>query len=407
MDERDTGVSTEFEKDVVALLLEALRAVRRQERGDLGTESVLYALVSGESDAGSAIAPGMRASGTLGGSIGCRGTEVWVSADAGDGAAEDPDDAREIDACWREIRHEEAKRLRRKNRKEEKKREGEQEPPRVELPPMTGALRSCLRLALEAAREEGSVSVRVRHLARALVGLPDTRAREALVLEKLDVPAATAALDALRGRDELPEPGSVLVLRKAGTFGKSGNPLTRKLTHWIFGGGAGFGSAVVGGVRAEAPRSAVRRGSPQLEPVDLLLGILALDRSLTVADRALPENLAGANQGAALLRRHGVRQDAVARVLLPVTGVAEEEPREVVGHADFERRLLHVTQLTAAARESPTVGTTHLLAALLDEGTDGEAAAELARVLTESGADLAGLRAEPELRVPQGAAPSS
>ncbi|MFJ2555376.1 MULTISPECIES: Clp protease N-terminal domain-containing protein [unclassified Streptomyces] len=66
---------------------------------------------------------------------------------------------------------------------------------------------------------------------------------------------------------------------------------------------------------------------------------------------------------------------------------------------------MHVTQLTASAQGSPTVGTTHLLAALLDEtGTDAESAAEIARVLTESGVDVAGLRAEPELQVPGGAA---
>jgi hypothetical protein len=136
----------------------------------------------------------------------------------------------------------------------------------------------------------------------------------------------------------------------------------------------------------------------------VLLGILALDRSLTVAERALPEELAGANRGAELLRRHGARQGAVARVLLPSTGVAQEVPPEVDGSADFERRLLHVTQFTASAQGSPTVGTTHLLAALLDEvGTDAESAAEVERVLTESGVDVDGLRAEPELRVPGGA----
>jgi hypothetical protein len=206
----------------------------------------------------------------------------------------------------------------------------------------------------------------------------------------------------------VPEPSSVLVLRKAGTFGKSGNPLTRKFTAWIFGGGAGFGSAVVGVVRSEARRGAVRRGASEMEPVDALLGILALDRSLTVAERELPERLTGANQGAELLRRYGVRHDAVTRVLLPTTGIAEGEPPEVAGHADFERRLLHVTELTATTQGSPSVGTTHLLAALLDEiGTDAESAAEIERVLTESGADVAGLRAEPELRVPRGAARSA
>lgn len=398
--DRNAGATTEFERDVVQLLLETMSKVAKEEREDVGTESLLNALVSGDSAAGSAIARGMRASGSLAGSIGYRGTSVWVSDDAGDGAEGAPDDEREIDALWREVRQEEAKRLRWKNRK---KKDEEQES--TELPPMTGALRSCLGKALEAAREEGTLSVRVRHVARALVELPDTRAREAMQVEKLDVPAAATALDALRGSDEAPEPGTVLVLRKAGTFGKSGNPLTRKFTAWIFGGGAGFGSAVVGVVRSEAQRSAVRRGASETEPVDVLLGILALDRSLSVAGRELPEQLTGANRGAELLRRYGARQDAVARVLLPSTGVAEEEPAEVDGTADFHRRLLHVTQLTASAQDSPTVGTTHLLAALLDKtGTNAESAAEIERVLTESGVDVAGLRAEPELQVPGGAA---
>lgn len=397
--DRNAGATTEFERDVVQLLLETMSKVTKEEREDVGTESLLNALVSGDSAAGSAIAPGMRASGSLAGSIGSRGTSVWVSGDAGDGAAGAPDDELEIDALWREVRQEETKRLRWKNRKKEEEQQS------IQLPPMTDALRSCLRKALETAREEGAISVRVRHVAHALVELPDTRAREAMVVEKLDVSAAANALDALRGSDEVPEPSSVLVLRKAGTFGKSGNPLTRKFTAWIFGGGAGFGSAVVGVVRSESQRGAVRRGASETEPVDVLLGILALERSLTVAERELPEKLTGANRGAELLRRYGARQDALARVLLPSTGVAEEEPADVEGTADFHRRLLHVTQLTASSQGSPTVGTTHLLAALLDAtGTDAESAAEVERVLTESGVDVAGLRSEPELRVPGGAA---
>lgn len=421
--ERDVGATTEFERDVLKLLLETLRSVAKQEREDVGTEAVLSALVAGDSDAGSAIAPGMRASGSLTASIGCRGTSVWVSADAGDGVTGTPDDEREIDAFWREVRQEEAKRLRWKNRKHEKEKGKERErekqgrgtesaqgaepgpgPEGVELPPMTGALRSCLRKALEAAREEGTISVRVRHVARALFEVPRTRAREAMVVEKLDVAAATAGLDALRGSDEAPEPTAVLALRKAGTFGKSGNPLTRKFTSWIFGGGARFGSPVVGVVRSETRRGAVRRGAAAMEPVDVMRGILALDRSLAVAGRALPEGLTSVNQGAVLLRRHGARLDTLSRVLLPSTGVAEEEPPEVAATCDFDRRLLHVTELTASAQGAPSVGTTHLLAALLDEtGTDVESAAEVARVLAESGVDVPALRAEPELRLPGGA----
>ncbi|MGX9227427.1 Clp protease N-terminal domain-containing protein [Streptomyces albus] len=157
-------------------------------------------------------------------------------------------------------------------------------------------------------------------------------------------------------------------------------------------------------VRTEARRSAVRRGVPASEPVDLLVGILALDRALAVAGRRLPDELAEANRGAELLHRHGVRQDALARVLLPVTGVAEGEPADVEGTSGFDRRLLHVTEFVASAKGSPTVGTTHLLAALLDgTGTDAESVARIEQVLAESGADVAGLRAEPELRVPRGA----
>lgn len=92
-------------------------------------------------------------------------------------------------------------------------------------------------------------------------------------------------------------------------------------------------------------------------------------------------------------------------MLLPSTGVAQEVPPVAEGPTDCERRLLRVTQFTASAQGSPTVGTTHLLAALLDEtGTDPESAAEVARVLAESGVDVDGLRAEPELRVPGDAA---
>ncbi|MBU6530921.1 Clp protease N-terminal domain-containing protein [Streptomyces mayonensis] len=392
------GATTEFERDVYKLLLETVRTVAKQERADIGTESLLSALVSDDWAAGSAIAPGMRKAGSLGGSIGVRGTSVWVSGDTANGITGTPEDDRDIDALWREVWHDEVKRRRWKNRKKT-----EEEQLSLELPPITGALRACLHKALDIAREEGSISVHVRHVARALVDLPDTRAREAMVVEKLGVSAAATALDELRGNDEVPEPTSVLLLRKTGTFGKSGNPLSRKFFAWIFGGGAGFGSAMIGAVRSEEQRSAVRRGAAESAPVDVLMAMLALDRSLTVAQRELPENLRAENRGAELLHRHGARQDTLARVLLPTTGLADGAPPEVGSDNEFARRLLHVTALTASAHGAPTVGTTHLLAALLDEsGTDAESVAEIERVLTECGADVAALRAEPELRAPNG-----
>ncbi|MEK8143981.1 hypothetical protein NKH18_24785 [Streptomyces sp. M10(2022)] len=66
--------------------------------------------------------------------------------------------------------------------------------------------------------------------------------------------------------DTTPEPGSVLMLRKSGTWEKRGNPLTRKFNAWIFGGGAGFGSAVVSAVRAEALRGRCGAGRRSRSP---------------------------------------------------------------------------------------------------------------------------------------------
>lgn len=54
------GAPTEFELDVMELLVEALRDAVRFESPAVGTENLLSALVMGETDAGSAMAPGMR-----------------------------------------------------------------------------------------------------------------------------------------------------------------------------------------------------------------------------------------------------------------------------------------------------------------------------------------------------------
>ncbi len=62
---------------------------------------------------------------------------------------------------------------------------------------MTGALRACLLPALGSARAEGTISVRWRYVARTLLHLPGSRAREALPLRGLDPATAATALDRL------------------------------------------------------------------------------------------------------------------------------------------------------------------------------------------------------------------
>lgn len=437
-----TGATTEFEPDVMDLLVEALRGAVRRESPVVGTETVLAALVMGDTDAGAAIAPGMRAAGSLSGLISGRGDLGWANDDEGPDAPADIDadvhdadardaDIREVDAAWREAQW----RLGLGSRAAASRGAA----PRSDRtrPRMTGALRMCLLRAIGSAHAEGTVSVRCRHVARALVDLPDSRAREALLLRRLDPAAAATALDgqapgasaqstesARSAQSEGPESRGVTLLRRAGTLGKSGNRLTRAFTSWTSGSGQN-GSPVLFAVSVEAVRQAVRCGRAAAEPVDLLLGILALDRALSVAGRSLPESLAAANAAPALLRRHGVRQDSLtlaAATTAPTSDTAGAaldtdaiDPADAADAAEVRMspavdKITAVAQLTAAEHGSPTVGTVHLLSALLGEptaeaGTDpatADAGTEgaVVRLLRTSGqVDLTALRAELRLRL--------
>lgn len=362
-----TGEATvEFETDVLTVLADTVRGAVRLDASTAGTENLLSALVMGDAAAGEALAPGMRRAGAIGGLVSGRGGRGWVSDDAGTGAdggapgASDDADA-EVDMAWREACWRFVGSSRR-------------ETPEA-LPGMSGALRRCLRDALGLARAEGTVSARCRHVARALLGLPDSRAGEALVLQRTDRAAVRTALDALDtaeadGTAEAglspdvgrPESPTVAMLRRTGTLGKSGNFVSRRFSSWI-NGSPQYGSSMVGAVSLEALRQAVRSGRDRAEPVDLLLGVLGLDRALAVAGRSLPENLVAANSGAGLLSRHGVRPEAVARAAVEPAPAA---PADDIRLSEAAERVRSVAQLRAAEQDSPTVGTRHLLAALLE-----------------------------------------
>ncbi|MFF0015333.1 hypothetical protein [Streptomyces sp. NPDC005374] len=402
-----TGAATEFEPDVMDLLVETLRRAARGELPVVGTDTLLGELVSGGTDAGEAIAPGMRKAGSLSGLIAGRAGLGWVSDDEAHGvpitagAGEEAHrgaDEREIDAAWREARW----------RYGLGARGSAPENGRV-LPGMTGALHACLLLALRSARAEGVISVRSRHVARALLELPGSRAREAMVLEKLELSAAARALDAVdasaSARIAGPESRGVTLLRRAGTLGRSGNPLTRALTSWTAGSSVN-GSPVLFAVSVEAMRQAVRNGRASVEPLDLLLGTLALDRALSVAGRSLPAGLAKANSAPAVMRRHGVRQSSLVSLAwtndpAPVGTSAPEVPAAGVPESGRVRpsaaadRVMAVARLSAAEHGSPTVGTVHLLAALLDApASEADADGTVVRLLTADQVDVAALRRE-------------
>ncbi|MFF3242846.1 Clp protease N-terminal domain-containing protein [Streptomyces sp. NPDC002870] len=390
------GATTEFEPDVMDLLVETLRRAVRRELPAVGTDTLLAALVLGDTDAGAAIAPGMRKAGALSGLISGRAGRGWVSDDevhSAPVAAGAEADEVEVDAAWREARWRFGLGSR-----------GSASESGPMLPGMTGAMRACLLLALRSARAEGTTAVRCRHAARALLDLPDSRAREALLLQGLDPAAAATALDRLDASAQAetagPESRGVTLLRRAGTLGKSGNRLTRALTSWT-SGAAVNGSPVLFAVSVEAVRQAVRCGRAAAEPVDLLLGILALDRALSVAGHSLPGSLSGANSAPALLRRHGVRQVSLvsSASAIPSAAVPDGDRVRLSAAAD---RTVAVARLSAAEHGSPTVGTVHLLSALLDESaTDADAGAGgvVARLLAAGQVDVAALRAELSLRL--------
>ncbi|MFJ8785276.1 MULTISPECIES: hypothetical protein [unclassified Streptomyces] len=389
------GATMEFEPDVMDLLVGALRRGVRHELPAVGTDTLLGELVMGDTDAGAAIAPGMRKAGSLSGMISGRADRGWVSHDeAYDApvAACAEADGVEVDAAWREA----GWRFGLGSRGP-----ASQSPV---LLGMTGAMRGCLLLALRSARAEGTISVRCRHVARALLDLPGSRAQEALLLQKLDTAAAATKLDALDAsapaRTEGPESRGVTLLRRAGTVGRSGNRLTRALTSWTSGTSVN-GSPLLFAVSVEAVRQAVRCGRAAAEPVDLLLGILALDRALSVAGHSLPRSLADANAAATLMRRNGVRQ-------ISLVSSASAIPSAVVPDGDRVRlsaaadRIMAAARLSAAEHGSPTVGTLHLLSALLDEpaaDVDAGDGGAIVRLLTAGQVDMAALRAELSLRL--------
>ncbi|MFJ9027116.1 hypothetical protein ACIRQP_01060 [Streptomyces sp. NPDC102274] len=407
-----TAMATEFESDVIELLVETLLRALKRESPRVGTEDLLAALVLGDSAAGEAIAPGMRKAGSLSGLVHGRAGRGWARDDHDDETSGEPADEHEVAAAWRVAQWQTAQRTR-KTRKAPRTPKTPETPETAETaetkktaaavarserewPEPTGALRACLFLALGLARLEGSPGVYARHVARALLDLPDSRAREAYALSRLDRAAAYTALDALDARDtpvapatDRPRTPAVTVLIRAGLLEDRSNWLARKLMAWT-SQHPGDGTPVLFAVTVESTRRAIRCGRNTAEPIDLLLAVLALDRALSLCGRSLPNEAAAANEAAGLLRRHGVRPDtlvlsALATVPLPVS--------DQVSLSDTAERTVASARLIASEHHASSVGTVHLLAALLDDAADDEEAPVLRRLRAQD-VDIAALKAD-------------
>ncbi|WP_326811900.1 hypothetical protein OIE62_12300 [Streptomyces scopuliridis] len=406
------SVTTEFETDVIELLVETLQSALTCESRTVGTEDLLATLVMGDSAAGEAIAPGTRHASALSGLIRGRAGRGWASDDHDDETSGEPADEHEVAAAWRVAQWQTAMRAR-KTTKASKTAETAETAKAAETtesvaqgdqewPEPSSALRACLFLALGLARLEASPGVYARHVARALLDLPDSRAREAYALRRLDRAAAYAALDALDALDardsrdtpaapatDRPLSHAVTVLRRAGLLEDRSNWLARKVMAWTTQH-PGDGTSMLFAVIVESGRQAVRCGRSAVEPVHLLLAVLALDRALSLAGRSLPAEVAAVNGAAGLLRTHGVRLDALA--LSALAADPSPVPDEVPLSAAAERTLASA-RLIAAEHHASSAGTVHLLAALLDDVADDEEGS-VSRRLRAHGVDPTALKAD-------------
>jgi ATP-dependent Clp protease ATP-binding subunit ClpA len=245
--------------------------------------------------------------------------------------------------------------------------------------PASPALWTCLRGALVHAEQAGVVTS--SHFVVALLGLPHSRAVEALRLRRVDRDTVAAAIDRSIAESHLsaeiaPEATAVAILRRSGAFGHRTGLVTRWRSRM-----AGHGSPVLFALRAEAMRQAVRRGRSEVDSADLLLGVLSLDHLLVVAGRKLAT---AANTGAETLTAQGIDLCTLVRsaVVDPPEPLGESLPTNASA-----RRALTKARLLATDQNAPEVGTAHLVAALLDE-PDGPVAA----LLTAAGHDVPRLR---------------
>lgn len=378
MEQRRTAVTTtEFAWDAVELLAHAVRHAAERPSPAVGTEHLLVALLGDTEEPGAALVPGGRESGAIRGQIRARDEQNWARDDAGDegvGAVPEDDEV-EVTAVWREALWS-ANRSRREDA--------------APAPRPSEALRRTLLGALRLAREEGAPDAHERHLARALLDVRESRALEALSLRRVDMAASAAALDAqveaVRAGGE-PWPaeaagarGAVRVLRSAGLLGERGVWWTRGMMTWL-ARTSGDGSPVVLVLCNEAQRQSVRHGRTETEPVDLLLAVLALDRGLTVAGLSLPEDLLPVNSAADALRSAGVHESDLFRAAAAAAGPSPQAavpsgPKRSVA----TDKTVAAARLLAADRKDRTVGTTHILTALLATGDDATTA-----LLTENG----------------------
>ncbi len=337
----------EHTTDAIKLLSRALARAARLDHAATATDHLLFVMLDSGSPTARALTSGPSDAGTLMGVIASLDPPHWVSQDD-ETAPPDAEADAVVAAALREAHW------------STRDRGGRI---RGVLPAPTPALRTCLRAALVHAGED---PVTPSHLLLGLLDVRDSRAAEALRLRRIDRDAVVAAVDP--AGEEPSEHPSVALLRRARVFGGRAGLISR----WL---NSGYSSPVLAAVTGEAQRQAVRRGRSEVDPVDLLLGVLSLDRIVAHTGRRLP---GGATADA--LRTRGVDLPG----LVPVVRVPPEPFGVSVPMGAATRRSLTAARLRVADGGGTAVGVKDLVAALLD-GPVGP-------LLTAAGHDVPALR---------------
>ncbi|MEW2356213.1 Clp protease N-terminal domain-containing protein [Spirillospora sp. NPDC029432] len=183
---------------------------------------------------------------------------------------------------------------------------------------------------------------------------------------------------------------------------------TRELRRPYRRHGAHYGHPILASIEANALSKALQTGHGAVTAVHVLLSLIDQHQQLAAAGRSLPADAARWNRAGEILAAHGVRLDAAtfaaAVRLEPAPDDAEDDMSGVPteGWPPFSPvpagdPVPGRTALTALRRASlsahrlghPYAGTTHLLAALLDD-PDGPAT----RLLHELGTDPAAIHSD-------------
>ncbi|MFI0353186.1 Clp protease N-terminal domain-containing protein [Actinomadura sp. 9N407] len=356
------GASREMVKPLVGAFKRAIRL----SRPTVGTEHLLFVLLTGESAASELLAPKARVSGPLMGVIAAKDDVHWASEERAADPASAGDPA--VVALLRE-----AEWLARQStgRRGKQHPDGGQPPPEIQHPLPTDALAAAIRQAFLHAHERGVSQANATHMLMGLIHDPGNRACEALLERRLDRDELIARLSVHPSahQDGTPRSDGVEGLRNLGVLNQGGWKLWGGLARALTSGG--FGSPIVPTVRQEARRQAVRLGHSNVTTVHLLLAMLALDDQLTTTGLRLRDGLEQNNTAAELLRAQGVTLPVAVNAAELVPAERGEPgspvPPKLSGGAE---QALTRARLNANERKDPSTGTTHLLTALLADPDD-------------------------------------